>query len=201
MATSVVKIVNNALVRIGASSIISLEENSEAARAANLIYEQIRDATLRDHLWNFAIKRVELALTTDTVAFGFTNAFQLPSDCLRVLNMEEADMKFVVEGDKLLTDEGTAKIRYVSQVTDPNKFDTMYVEALSARLAAELAITLVESNTIHQNMIELYRAKIMDARSIDAQESGEPEVVADTWLNSRINYAGSGLTVTVNGVN
>ena len=58
MATSEVQIVNNALVKIGANAIISLTENSEAARAANVIFEQVRDASIRDHIWNFSERRV-----------------------------------------------------------------------------------------------------------------------------------------------
>lgn len=197
MATSVVQIVNNALIRIGASAITSLTENSEAARAANLIYEQIRDATLRDHIWNFAVKRIALAQEVDTPAFEYSFQYALPSDCLRVLQMQEKNLIYKIEGRKLLTDEGTAKIIYISRVTDPNEFDAMFVEALSARLAAELSIPLAESSTLYQNMMEIYRIKITDARSVDGQESGEPNIVADTWLDSRINYAGS-LFVDVN---
>jgi hypothetical protein len=107
-------------------------------------------------------------------------------------------MVYKIEGRKLLTDEGTAKIMYLGRVTDVNEYDSMFVEALSARLAAELAITLAESNSLYQNMMEMYRLKVADARSADAQESGYSEVIADTWLDSRINYAG-GLTVSVNG--
>jgi hypothetical protein len=197
MATSVVQIVNNALVRIGANSIISLTENSEAARAANVIYEQVRDATLRDHIWNFAVKRVQLAQDVAAPAFEYSYQYALPADCLRVLQMQEKTMVYKIEGRKLLTDEGTAKIIYLSRVSDPNEFDAMFVEALSARLAAELSIPLAESSTLYQNMMEVYRMKITDARSIDGQESGEPNIVADTWLDSRLNYAGS-LTVDVN---
>ena len=69
MATSVVQIVNNALVRIGANAILTLTEDSEAARAANLIYEQVRDSCLRDHVWNFAVNRVELAQNSTAPAF------------------------------------------------------------------------------------------------------------------------------------
>ena len=47
-------------------------------------------------------------------------------------------------------------------------------------------------------MMEMYQRKIADARSMDAQESGYIEIVADTWLDSRINYGGSA-TVSVNG--
>lgn len=196
MATSNVQIVNNALVKIGASNIISLTENSEAARAANLIFEQVRDATLRDHLWNFAAGRAALAEDAVAPAFGYVYSYALPADCLRVLHLERKDMVFKIEGRKLLTDESPARILYIKQVTDPNQFDAMFTEAFSARLAAELAISISESNSLFQNMMEVYRMKITDARSIDGQESGEPEIVADTWLDSRLNYAGS-LTVDV----
>jgi len=196
MATSNVQIVNNALVKIGASNIISLTENSEAARAANLIFEQVRDATLRDHLWNFAAGRAALAEDAVAPAFGYVYSYALPTDCLRVLHLERKDMVFKIEGRKLLTDESPARILYIKQVTDPNQFDAMFTEAFSARLAAELAISISESNSLYQNMMEVYRMKITDARSIDGQESGEPEIVADTWLDSRLNYAGS-LTVDV----
>ena len=195
MATSVVKIVNNALVRIGASSITSLSENSEAARAANVIYDQIRDATLRDHVWNFATRRIQLAQDATAPAFGYVYAYTLPTDCLRVLQMELKDMVYKIEGRKLLTDEGTAKVMYISRVTDPNEFDPMFVEALSARLSAELSVTLTDSNSLYQNMMEVYRHKITDARSVDGQESGEPNIVSDTWLDSRVNYAGSAISV------
>ena len=198
MATSVVQIVNNALVKIGANAILTLTEDSEAARAANLIYEQVRDACIRDHVWNFAVNRVELAQNSVAPAFGFAYQYNVPSDCLRVLQMENVDMFYKIERGKLLTDEGTAKILYLARVEDVNLFDAMFVEALSARLAAELSVTLSESNTLYSNMMEMYQRKVADARSMDAQESGYLEVVADTWLDSRSGYsAGSG--VSVNG--
>ena len=198
MATSVVQIVNNALVKIGANAILTLTEDSEAARAANLIYEQIRDSCIRDHVWNFAVNRVELAQNSTAPAFEFSYQYNLPSDCLRVLQMEDMSTLYKIEGGKLLTDEGTAKILYLARVEDVNLFDAMFVEALSARLAAELSVTLSESNTLYSNMMEMYNRKIADARSMDAQESGYIEIVADTWLDSRINYGGSA-TVSVNG--
>ena len=198
MATSVVQIVNNALIKIGASAILTLTENSEAARAANLIYEQIRDACIRDHVWNFAIRRVELAQNSTAPAFEFSYQYNLPSDCLRVLRMEDMGMYYKIEGGKLLTDEGTAKILYLSRVEDVNLFDALFVEALSARIAAELSVTLSESNTLYTNMMEIYQRKIADARSMDAQESRYQEIIADTWLDSRLNYAGSA-GVSVNG--
>jgi hypothetical protein len=198
MATSVVQIVNNALVKIGANAILTLTEDTEAARAANLVYDQIRDACIRDHVWNFAVNRVELAQNSTAPAFGFSYQYNLPSDCLRVLQMDDMSTLYKIEGGKLLTDDGAAKILYLARVEDVNLFDAMFVEALSARLAAELSVTLSESNTLYSNMMEMYQRKISDARSMDAQESGYIEIVADTWLDSRVSYGG-GATVSVNG--
>ena len=98
-------------------------------------------------------------------------------------------MIYKIEGRKLLTDEGTAKILYISRTEDVNLFDSMFVEALSAKIAAELAITLVESNTLYSNMMEMYSRKLSDARSMDAQESGYREIISDTWIESRIGYS------------
>jgi hypothetical protein len=144
----------------------------------------------------FAMSRSSLAANAVAPAFGYVYSYALPTNCLRVIQLEEKSMVFKIEGRNLLTDESPARIIYVSQVTDPNQFDAMFTEALSARLAAELAIAVSESNSLYQNMMEVYRMKITDARSIDGQESGEPEIVSDTWLDSRLNYAGS-LTVDV----
>lgn len=188
---SVVQIVNNALARIGVSAIISLDEDSEAARVANLTYTQLRDDVLSDHVWNFAIKRATLAQNAEAPAFGYTFSYRLPSDCLKLLRMEEVTMTYTIEGKNLLTDEGVARVQYLSRVSDPNEFGAKFVEALSARMASEWAIPLVESSSLQQNMTELYIRKLSDARSVDSQESGDTELIADTWVDSRINYAGS----------
>lgn len=191
MSVSNVDIANNALVKLGASTIISFTENSQAARAVNVIYEQLRNAVLRDHKWNFATKRVALAQNADAPAFDYVYSYALPTDCLRVVQMERRDMIFQIEGRNLLTDESPAKIIYIAEITDPNEYDAMFVEALSARLAAELAVPLTDSRTLANDMMSMYEGKIRDARSLDSQESGEPEVVADTWLNARLSYIGA----------
>lgn len=183
---SVVGIVNNALIKIGENTITALSENTKAARIANQIYEQTRDALLRSHPWNFAMSRGECAQLSTTPAFGFAYEFALPSDCLRVLRMEEHDYDFKVEGRKILTDESTCKILYIKQVVDPNQFDAMFVEVLSARMALELSYSLAENNQLTDMMAALYKQKIREARSMDGQESSPDELLATTWTDSRL---------------
>jgi hypothetical protein len=183
---SEVEICNNALIKLGASRIVALTEDSKNARLCNQIYDQTRDAVLRDHFWNFAMKRVELAELTSTPSFQFDVEYQLPADCLRVLRMEDTDMTFKVEGRKLLTNESTAKILYISRVSDPNEFDALFIEAFSARLAWELCYAITENNTLLQLTQAAYRDKISEARTADAQEGTPDNLEATLWTESRL---------------
>ncbi len=183
---SEVGIVNSALVKIGADTITALIDDSEEARAANAQYAKLRDEVLRAHPWNFAIARAQLAQLAEDPAFGYAKQYQLPADCLRVLSMSDDTIQFEIEGRKLLTDEETAKIRYLRQVTDPNEFDSFFRETLSLRLAADLAYTLVNSGTLSELMMKLYLDHLSKARSIDAQEGNAKTIIeASTWVDRR----------------
>ncbi|NCW70215.1 MAG: hypothetical protein EBV86_16945, partial [Marivivens sp.] len=75
-----VDICNSALNMIGASNIISLTEDSRAARVCNQRYEFVRDAVFRSHPWNCLIKRTSLAADSDTPAFEFSYQHTLPTN-------------------------------------------------------------------------------------------------------------------------
>ena len=109
MASSV-DICNLALTKIGHESITALTENSKAGRLCNLHYAQMRDAVLRDHTWNFAITRANLALSTTTPEYEFSYQHALPVDLLRVLGTDLSnETVYKIEGRFLLSDstEGT----------------------------------------------------------------------------------------------
>ena len=84
---SVVDICNGALNQLGASTILSLTEDSKNARLSNARYTQVRDAVFRSHPWNCLQKRVQLATDTDTPAWGFTKQYTLPADCLSLIHI------------------------------------------------------------------------------------------------------------------
>src|SRR3990167_164721 len=137
-----VTIVNNALGKLGDDPIVAMSDQTERAILANRIYTDVRDATLRAHTWNFALKRASLTSTGNTPAFEFTYEYNLPSDCLRVLKINTITGKWKIENNKLLSDQATVKILYVSRETDTTKYDTSFTEAFAARLASEMAIPL-----------------------------------------------------------
>jgi hypothetical protein len=183
---SIVGICNSALIKAGAEPILSLTENSKAARLCNEQYEKLRDEVLRAHPWNFAIHRVCLARLSVSPSFEFAYQYQLPSDCLRVLRMAFAGSTFKIEGRSLLTDEPTAKILYIRRELDPQRFDSQFREALAYRIAADLAFPLAASTTLSQALWRLYEQQLATARSMDGQEGTPDNLQADAWINSRI---------------
>ena len=151
---SVVDIANHALNIIGANTISALDENSKAAIVINQRYDSIRDSVFRDHPWNCLMSRATLARDTETPDFGYTYQYTLPTlpYSLRVLEFSNGTSSypqdnmtnntggpvFVIEGRKLLTDEGTVKIRYIARVEDPNEYDASLIDALAAKIATEI---------------------------------------------------------------
>jgi hypothetical protein len=85
------------------------------------------------------------------------------------------------------------KILYVSRIEDPNEYDELLRETLSAALAADIAYAVTSSNPTASNMYNLFQDKLKDARFVDSTEGqnlnpekGMADVIgADTFINSR----------------
>ena len=190
---STVDICNGALNQLGATTILSLTEDSKNARLCNSRFTQVRDGVFRSHPWNCLQKRIELAQDTTAPAWGFKYAYTLPADCLRLLRILDYDSNYKVEGRKILSDTETMKILYVSRVTDPNEYDDSLRETLSSALSADIAFAVTSNNTTATNMYNLFQDKLKDARFIDStegqnveQDLGMADVIdAGTFINSR----------------
>ena len=190
---SIVDICNGALNQLGATTILSLTEDSKNARLCNSRFTQVRDALFRTHPWNCLQKRIQIAADSTAPAWGFKFAYTLPADCLRLLKILDYDSNYKVEGRKVLSNTETMKILYISRVTDPNEYDELLRETLSASLSADIAFAVTSNNTTSQNMYQLYQEKLKDARFVDStegqnvdQDLGMADVIdAGTFINSR----------------
>lgn len=190
--SSDVTICNLALQRLGEARILSLSDDSRAARAMNLLYAPTRDGLLRKHPWNFAIKRAAIAADSTNPAFGYDNAFTIPSDCLRLLSNDKGEGEtymdsWKLEGGKILTNEdGPLYIRYVARVTDPTKLDACFVKLFALRLALDACEELTQSSTKFQLIAEEYKDALKDARRLNAFENPPADSQDGSWISSRI---------------
>lgn len=189
LATSNVEICNLALTKLGEDPITALTEDSKAGRLSNLHFARLRNVVLRSHTWNFAVKRASLAQSTVAPEYRFTAKYALPDDFLRIIDCNLLnDVSWKIEGKFLVCDADTVKIRYIAQIEDPGQFDELFIEALAARIASELAIPLADNVNLSDFMEQRYQRKLREARTADATE-GNPEFLeASTWLDSRVDY-------------
>jgi len=180
---SLVGIYNMALVPLGVDRVMDPAEETEPARKCNELYPYIRDDELSQHPWNFALERIACARTTSTPLYGYSYEYQLPSDSLRIIDIETSADSFKREGDKILTDVTTLYVRYIKQITDTNEFSPSFKSVLAARLKFELCFSLTNSRTMTE---ELYAAltKIRRiAKGVDAQE-GTPENITSSRITN-----------------
>jgi len=185
MATSETAIANSALIKVGGSRIISLDDDSREARIVKEQYHKILEKLLRSHPWNFAIVRVMLAALTSEPAWGYDKEYQIPSACVRVLGIDAQDFEWVREGNVIRTDSTSLGIRYVSKDVEAGDFDACFAEAFAIKLAEDICYSFAESASLKESLGKEFKDAIREARSFDAQEGGTVRVYAREWLNSR----------------
>jgi hypothetical protein len=197
---SQVEIANRALTKIGEARITALTDNVEAARVISSMWDMVRDAELRARNWNFSITRTSLAALVTVPAFRFLYEFQLPSLCLKVIQVGEfypgpsmsdyrnaSESEYQIEGRKILTNyPAPLYIRYVSSITDTGQWDALFAEAFACKLAMEACEKLTQSNTKRQLADGEYDKAIAAAVRSDAVENPPEPLPDDAWLLSRL---------------
>ncbi|MBF0284555.1 MAG: hypothetical protein HQL51_08865 [Magnetococcales bacterium] len=187
MAASEVSICNAALLMLGAEPIASLNDGNNRALACRQFYADARDTVLRAYPWNFAIRRTAPARLAERPAYGFAYQYALPVNpyCLRILDLEES-IPFRVEGRNLLCDAETVNLRYIARIEDPTQFDALFVEALSAYLAAQVCFPITRNTTRYEALLKVFHHKLDEAQRADTQE-GTPAQLNDDDTSLLIN--------------
>lgn len=198
--TSEVLICNRALQMLGSDSIISLTEDNRRARAMSLAYGPTRDAELRRRKWRFSLRRAQIAADKAAPIHGFSYAYQIPNDCLRLLSggdlrslPDTSDYRsgqnemYSLEGRKILTNLGAPlSIRYIARIEDPSMFDAAFAESLAARLALECCEQITQSDSKIQICMARYKESLREAKLSNALEGSSQSVADDTWVTARL---------------
>lgn len=181
-----IDVVNSALSRLGEQPLLALSDPSPPGRLATRTYDDIRDALLREYPWNFATKRGSLAASPTAPAWGFAFAYTLPSDNLRLIEIENVgDQDWRNESGTIVTDmTAPLNIRYI-QLVSVDAMDSTFREALAARLAMEWAEPLVQTTSVVNAMATLYRNKLQVARVADGQEDRQKVIDAPDFIDAR----------------
>jgi hypothetical protein len=182
---SLVSIYNLALIPLSVDRVLDPLEETEQARKCNEIYPILRDDELSGHPWNFAVVRVQCLLTTDVPVYEYSCSYQVPSDCLRILEVECEDTAYRREGDRIVTDESPLYIQYIQQVTDTNLFSPAFKSLIGARLKFELCTSLTGNKTMALELYSALQGERKRAKAIDAQEGTPGRLFSDRVVNAR----------------
>lgn len=183
---SVIEICNRALDKLGQGSITSLGDGTTAANLCNRNYAQTRDQMLRDHPWNFAVRRAQLAPSSSPPSWGFSNRFPLPNDCLRLLEVDGlSTAEYQVEGKSILSNGSVLRIRYIRRVDDPNDFDAAFIDALATGLAHQMCEAITQSNQKKQILAQDFEDAMTRAKRADGQENPPTMFEEDDWIKVR----------------
>jgi hypothetical protein len=182
-----VEIINQALFRVGSDPILTIDENTKQARVAKTLYDMQRDALLEEYPWMFAKKRATLSQLSTTPDFGFNYYYQLPADCLHVLELYGSTSNFEIESEgKLAVDDEDVQIKYVAKVTLEGAWPPSFVQALAATLAYHMTEALGKDKALKATLLDEKNMAIAEAKRLGAIQDNVDEGQNDdsTWQSA-----------------
>lgn len=148
-------IANMALHRVGALRIMDLNDaDSKSARVLRDFFEPAIREVGRLAEWQCLKDRAELGRLAAAPAFGWDYAYELPVTFLRLVKLNGVDYRgepgsdHEIEGRTLLTDEEEAKIEFIAYKEETADYDPLFVKAIVAKLAAEIAVPIRQDEAL-----------------------------------------------------
>lgn len=191
MATKT-SIANRALNILGQNGVTNISsDDSDRANLLNNVYDSVLDEILSETMWNFSVKRANLTTLDVTIPWtgdDLSYAYLYPSDCIRILDLDDNSMIWrveVVETSKcILTDNESLGIRYIFRNTNTAQYHSKFINAFSYRLATELAFNIDRGRV--GELWDIYLERILpDAISANSQEGSPIQPKQDHFLNAK----------------
>ena len=193
---SEVSICNQALSWLGQPAISSLDQQSTSAELCKNNYPHLRDALLESRMWTFATLRAASSSQIQSGQQGFF-VHDIPEDFLAVyrvyrstLSNRQLQANWIREGNKVLADETDVELWGLERIQDPARFSLLFVQALAARIAADLCNALTQNRQLQIDLWGIYEAKLSEATVRDGQQGRAETLGNSTLVEARGGFAG-----------
>lgn len=189
--TSETHIVNNALIRLGAKNITDLDtDGTHTSSTMVQLYAPTRDALLRQHFWNFAVKRVSLAEEVTPPAFEWEAQYTLPADFIRLKKLYNTDSDYAIEGSSILVNQPSElQLVYVSRITDVTAFDPLFTQVLILMLAVLAASRIAGEAYKTDGLFRELGQLLAEAKIVDAQDGSADRFVISALTDARQSFS------------
>jgi len=96
-----------------------------------------------------------------------------------------------IELDKIIADVEDLSVTYTYRNTSVSQYSQKFVQALSLRLASEIAFGIVNSVSKAKELRTLYEEEVLpSAISVDSQRGTPDAPMQDEWLDSMLEGGG-----------
>lgn len=188
-------IYNDALGMLGERKLAGLTEDREPRRVLDDFWDGVVLYALERGFWNFAMrtKLIDSSASYDP-AFGFTFAFEKPSDWVRTYVIADNDhlqpplMRYVDEGGFWYADVDPLYVRFVSSDVEWGRNLSLWPESFSEYVSDRLAVKAckrITGGNPSDDMLASEKRSLGVARSRDAMDEPAGFPPTGSWVNSR----------------
>lgn len=168
-------VINQAVILLGDTPIISLDtDDGAAAQASDLIYERLVKSmfTVDAYKFRFAVKQFRLnkmaAPPMDSEEGGYKFAYSLPSDFLTLVRMN-IRCDYDIYGNQLRTNADDVILDYVARI-DESLWPPYFEEMVVYRLAADMCMPVTDNATLADRLLMKYEASKRTAKAVDSKQ-------------------------------
>jgi len=197
-------ICNLALANIGQeANIQSFEDDTEEARFCGQFYDPERRFLLQTVPWRFALKDVTLAELDDELSPTYDFIYQVPDDLLQpiqlyiegtgsqTINRQQIyPTQFELIGDSIQSSRPATCLRYIHDFQNAAKFDTLFIDTLTWKIAAKLAMVLSGDMQLSSQAEQQYVRRLADAKARNASAARKPNILSRSLSRARFGAIG-----------
>jgi len=197
-AISKVALFNMACSHVGARSTIEAEDEASAeASQCRLWYDRARRQALEAYNWDFARRRLTLALHGDAPPAQWGYRYQYPATAVAIRLLwnpvgDAADaVPYEIELDlagtskSILTNLQEAVAIYTSDLETVTLFSENFAEALGFFLASKIAFALTGQQKIVLQTFQMAQGIIAQAAALAGNQSVSPPPREAEWIRGR----------------
>lgn len=184
------------LISLGARPIADFNENTDVALACANIYPAARDYLLARHEWHHAQKRVALSPDVTPPAFGYSQRFSLPADCLRILGVVALGGigyrgqlpyldDFTIEGNYLLCNYDAIGLHYIYRNDVAASWPPGFVHMLRLCLRWQLAMPITRDMATEAQCAQTFAAELRTHKTLDGIQTPGYELRGNDFLEAR----------------
>jgi len=173
---SQIDICNRALIRLGAPTITSIDDNTKSAKLCKKLYDMVVSEVHGEGPWSNAVKRVALAQNATAPAFGYDSQYTLPSDLIKVIAINDitpGDYDHRVENGNLLISLDAVSIQYIALLSTPGSFGNYLTNSIVDLLSAEMAYAFTGNGSLATSLRQNYMSRVRENLAMDNQQGSK----------------------------